>query len=126
MNQLKLTPTNPLEPLHRLIEEEASHIPLGGVSDAPLERMAFRDMPAVYVVVDVTPDAPPRVLDVGESGEVQTRLRSHDRKHEWLREARGVLHVCVYYSLRTMLCADTRRDLERRLRDATNPPCGER
>lgn len=63
-----------------------------------------------------------RVLDIGESGDIHTRVKTHDRQSQWLANSGGgQLHVSSYY------CDEpTRMSIERQLRDLFNPVCGER
>jgi hypothetical protein len=61
------------------------------------------------------------VVDVGESGDVRTRLDTHDRTACWNRNNAGELAVAVYY------CDErTRMTVEATIRRAFNPPCGQR
>lgn len=62
------------------------------------------------------------VLDIGESHDVHTRIRNHDRADQWLRHAVGrTLHVSAFY------CDElTRTLMERQLRAHFNPVCGVR
>ena len=65
------------------------------------------------------------LLDVGESEDVYSRVRSHDRETDWKQESHGwpLLYSVCYtpgYS------KDQRRALEQRLRLEGSPPCGDR
>ena len=63
-----------------------------------------------------------RVLDIGESDDLHTRVKHHDRANQWLANSGGKqLHVSSYY------CDElTRMAIERQLRDIFNPVCGVR
>lgn len=63
-----------------------------------------------------------KVLDVGESHDVHTRVKTHDRTSQWLANNGGLpLHVSSYY------CDEsTRMAIESQLRAIFNPVCGDR
>jgi hypothetical protein len=61
------------------------------------------------------------VVDVGESGDVKTRIDGHDRKLQWHGAGHATLAVAANY------CdAPTRMLVERQLRQQYNPACGDR
>lgn len=63
-----------------------------------------------------------KVVDIGESGAIRTRIANHDRAPCWTgqAQARG-LFAAAYY------CDEpTRMRVEQQLRAQFNPPCGER
>jgi hypothetical protein len=61
------------------------------------------------------------VLDVGEAGDVQNRVSSHDRADEWKRCGYKVLSVAALY------CDEqTRMRIEQELRAQFSPQCGVR
>jgi hypothetical protein len=67
------------------------------------------------------------VLDIGESGNVAERLSGHDRKLSWFVHAMargGEVWFAAHYT--PGATADGRRRIEHGLRQATNPPCGDR
>lgn len=62
-----------------------------------------------------------RVVDAGESGDLRTRLDTHDRATCWGRNNAGELAVAVLY------CDErSRMAVETRLRQTFNPACGVR
>lgn len=63
-----------------------------------------------------------QVLDIGESHDIHTRVKTHDRANQWLSNSKGLqLHVSSYY------CDElTRMQIERQLRTIFNPICGVR
>ena len=66
-----------------------------------------------------------KVIDVGESSEVRSRVESHDRQYCWSFNANnGQLAYAVYYT--PGLHQAGRRTIEQAVRDRYNPPCGER
>lgn len=75
----------------------------------------------VYLVSTKNPDGKHQVLDVGESGNVNSRVATHDRREQWKAKVRDGLFVSAHY------CDEaTRMALEKELRDFLNPPCGDR
>lgn len=75
----------------------------------------------VYLI-SVAENGAHRVLDIGESDDVHTRVKHHDRESQWLANNNGgQLHVSSYY------CDEpTRMLIERQLRGLFNLVCGER
>jgi len=64
------------------------------------------------------------VMDVGESANVQERVLNHDRAPQWKRHCSGVLYFAAHYTPNAQ--QPGRRDIEKRLRELTSPPCGDR
>lgn len=62
------------------------------------------------------------VIDVGESAEVKSRLDDHDRKDCWKKECQGPLTYGVTYT--PHLQQEGRTEIEQKIRDQFNPPCG--
>jgi hypothetical protein len=61
------------------------------------------------------------VVDVGESGDVKSRVETHDRKPQWQGGGHATLGVAADY------CdAATRTRVEQALRRQYNPACGDR
>jgi len=74
----------------------------------------------VYVILGRTSaQSQWQVVDIGESGDVQTRVSNHDRASDWQRQGYLELAVAAIY-------ADERNRtlIERQLRVQFNPPCG--
>lgn len=66
-----------------------------------------------------------KVLDVGESADVRARVLSHDRKDCWTRHgAGGILYYSATYT--PHLQQPGRMEIERAIRSAAKPLCGER
>ena len=80
---------------------------------------------AVYVIICSTKEGKNYVIDVGESGETGVRLSSHDRRSCWERNCSGTLRVYLRYmpSSEGYAAAD-RRQLEQKIRQQYDPPCG--
>jgi hypothetical protein len=61
------------------------------------------------------------VVDVGESGDVKSRVETHDRKPQWQGRGHSTLAVAALY------CdGATRIQVEQALRKQYNPACGDR
>lgn len=83
----------------------------------------LRDTSGVYSVLDDRGTNTWKVLDVGESSEIRTRVQNHDRAGCWERHRLGRLWYAAKYM--PYSTAVERRLIEKQIRDATNPPCGE-
>jgi len=83
------------------------------------------DRAAVYVIICKASDGKHYVKDVGESGEIGIRIANHDRRPCWERNCDGSLFVYLRYmpSSQGYTAAD-RRELESKIRNQYNPPCG--
>lgn len=64
-----------------------------------------------------------RLIDVGESATVKTRVDNHDRKDCWKRNCSGTLSVAVLYTPNQQQAG--RIAIEQAIRQQFNPPCGE-
>lgn len=62
------------------------------------------------------------LIDVGESATVKSRVENHDRANCWRRNCSGTLTVSVFYTPHLQQAG--RREIEQRIRDQFNPPCG--
>jgi hypothetical protein len=88
----------------------------------PLSQADFSDTSAVYVILCDSGESS-RVIDVGETGELGTRIDNHERRDCWARSCQnGTLWVGVY-PMRGQTRA-TRLAVEAELRQQYNPPCG--
>lgn len=110
----------------RLNESAKSFTAHGLTFDGPYTIPDLLDpKPGIYLVLDKLSDDEWRVLDVGESRlDVRERLRSHDRKEQWKSCRKGYVYVAAAYT--PGLTDEQRCELERKIRLAENPPCGER
>jgi hypothetical protein len=70
----------------------ATNVTIGGRTFAcvRLSEADFTDVAAVYVILCVGQDGNWTVLDVGQSGQVGSRIDDHDRKACWTRNCAGV------------------------------------
>lgn len=65
-----------------------------------------------------------RALDVGEAGILRDRLKTHDRSDQWAQACKGAIYYSATYT--PDLTDEQRRALERAIRLAEKPCCGER
>ena len=87
----------------------------------------FADRAAVYVVLCVAQDGSWTVLDVGQSGQVGSRIDNHDRESCWKKHCPyGDIWVCVYSMPSSRYTREDREEFEAELRSKLNPPCGTR
>lgn len=84
-----------------------------GIGDVEINRAA------VYVILDNRDS----VVDVGQSGEVGTRLENHDRKPCWDRN--GGDRVAIKWMPSSQYSREDREKIERSIRAKEDPPCGE-
>ena len=85
-------------------------------SPEPLE-----DKSGVYAVLCLKSDGY-YMIDIGESHEPKTRIKTHERKDCWIQNCDGKLRYAVYYT--PHLQQPGRMEIEQELRDRYNPPCG--
>jgi hypothetical protein len=83
---------------------------------------SLKDDGGLYVLLDRRADGNWYVVDVGESGQIKTRIEGHDRRDSWLRVRTGILGVAVLYT--PGWTPDQRRVLERAVRSRYEPACG--
>lgn len=65
-----------------------------------------------------------KVIDVGESAFVKTRIEGHDRKECWARNCSIGVEYAVFYTPNKQQTG--RKAIEQELRTMYDPPCGER
>lgn len=74
----------------------------------------------VYVILGRSAQTSPwNVVDIGEAGDIQNRVKCHDRAPDWVRQGHGQLAVAAIY-----VDERNRMLIERQLRTQFNPPCG--
>lgn len=94
---------------------------------ARLREAVFPDVAGVYLVVSVDADGSWYALDVGESGQLGSRLEKHDRCGCWMRNSStGNIWVGVHFMPTDQYDWDDRRVVERVLRGQLRPMCGDR
>lgn len=79
------------------------------------------DLPGVYVILTQTSPNNFTVIDVGESGSLQTRIENHDRQGCWNLNSVGDLAAAVLY---TTGSDEARRSIENNIRATYSPVCG--
>jgi len=81
---------------------------------------SLKNRSGVYVILDHNSSGESwKVIDVGESSNIQDRVEDHDRRDCWYRQRCSYLEIAVYY------CRESERmRVEQRVRNKYNPPCG--
>jgi len=105
----------------------ATNLVIGGVSFVcvRLAEADFSDVAAIYVILCVGSDGSSTVLDVGQSGQLGSRIDNHERKGCWGRHCpNGNIWVCVHRMPGST--KQQREQVESTLRSQFNPQCGER
>lgn len=93
----------------------------------PLKDADFKDVAAIYVILCVQQGGVWTVLDVGQTGELGTRIDSHDRRACWERNCPGKnIWVCVYPMPSSRYTKEDRLEFEQSLRTKYDPSCGKR
>ena len=75
----------------------------------------LKDQSGVYVILNGNE----QIIDVGESSEVKTRIKNHERKSCW--KTHRYSSFAVYYTSQA-----NRERIEKQIRENHNPPCGEK
>ena len=91
----------------------------------PLSNADFTNSAAIYVIICVAQAGTWTALDVGQSGELGSRIDSHDRKDCWSRQCQNIW-VCVYRMPSHEYTREDRLRVERLLREELRPLCGSR
>ena len=65
-----------------------------------------------------------KVIDIGMSSNLRTRIQTHDREDCWNAHCSGTLYVCIREMINSK--EEQIRELEEELRETYEPPCGER
>lgn len=94
----------------------------------PLEDANFSDIAAIYIIICIDRISNTyKIIDIGQSSEVGTRLDTHDRKSCWKSQCiNGEIWVCIYKMPSSLYTKQQRLDLERKLRSNHNDLCGDR
>jgi len=72
---------------------------------------------AVYAIVDDSL----KVIDIGQTEDLNNRFPNHSRSQNWQNYKTGRLHLYIY----RLNKQDERLSLEKKVRTDYNPPCGE-
>jgi hypothetical protein len=83
----------------------------------------IKDKAGVYLVFSKNGDSGVN-LDAGEAGEVQSRLKNHERATCWQRHKNGTIYYAVHYT--PSMRQSERMCIEKELRDHLRPTCGDR
>ncbi|HEV7951757.1 MAG TPA: hypothetical protein VGO98_00050 [Candidatus Saccharimonadales bacterium] len=75
----------------------------------------------VYLIATIAPNGQHTVIDVGESHNLQHRIKNHDRAPQWQRNMQNGLYAWTYLANEF-----ERMNIEKAHRIAYNPVCGER
>ena len=81
----------------------------------------IEDRSGVYAVICIMENKR-YLLDVGESAQVKTWLDTHDRRDCWEKNCQGTLAYSVKYT--PNLRQKARQEIEQKIRDRFDPPCG--
>jgi len=93
----------------------------------PLADADFSDIAAIYIIICVASDGSWTIIDIGQSGELGTRIDSHDRQDCWRRKCHnGNIWVCVYPMPTKTYSKQDRLDVEHSLRSKHTNLCGSR
>lgn len=81
----------------------------------------LQEASGVYAILGVSDgNGGRKVIDIGESGWVRTRVKCHDRATAWDRQGMPLRYAALY-------CDEaSRMRIERELRTQFNPSCGDR
>ena len=95
-------------------------IDLGGYSfEGPFTNTSeLKDESGVYAILDKN-NANYSVIDLGESGEIKTRIENHDRKDCWEKNKKGTITIWAHY-----VGKNDRETIEQHIRGKYKFPCG--
>jgi hypothetical protein len=98
-------------------------IKLGNYYFEPHETAAtLQDKSGVYAILCLI-GKEYKVIDIGESSQVKTRIEGHDRESCWKKHCNGTLIIAVHYTPNIQQAG--RREIEQELRRLFRPVCGE-
>lgn len=66
--------------------------------EGPFMLENIKNISGIYAIVDYRLNGMYYLLDVGESGELQDRIKNHDRKDQWLQKKQGYIEFYIYYT----------------------------
>ncbi len=110
------------------MSNNSTNLSIGGYSFkcVSLSDADFNDIAAIYVIICVDSYGKWVVLDVGQSGEVGSRIDSHERKKCWQQYcSNGSIWVCVHKMPSSQYSKSDRLEREKELRNKLDPKCGE-
>lgn len=83
-----------------------------------LNPQSLQTRSGVYAVLGANGNGNHSVIDIGESGDIQTRVLQHDREPCWRRQGKQLAYAALYLNERD------RMRIEQELRAKFDPPCG--
>lgn len=83
----------------------------------------IRNEAGVYLVTRKNTDGKYKIIDVGETDTLKTRLAGHDRKDCWAKYVTFPIFWVLYTSDKAEV---VRRKIEKGIREKYKPDCGER
>lgn len=66
--------------------------------EGPLSPANIKNISGIYAVTDRHFNGNLYLLDVGESSELQDRIKNHDRKNQWENKRKGCIEFYIYYT----------------------------
>lgn len=66
--------------------------------EGPLMLKDIKNTSGIYAIIDHRFNGEFYLLDVGESGELQKRLTTHDRKDQWEKKQQGYIEFYIHYT----------------------------
>lgn len=99
-------------------------IKLNGYSfEGPYSSVDYlEDRSGVYAVLCRNNEGKYRTIDVGEAGQVKTRVQNHERTSCWTRNCKQLSYAAHYTPNKQQA---GRREIEQDIRKAKRVPCGE-
>ena len=82
---------------------------------------SLHEDPGVYAV-GCEKNGITKVIDVGETDNIQDRIKKHDRKDCWEKECKD--GEIIYSEYRTNVSKEKRMEIEKEIREKEDPPCG--
>ena len=66
--------------------------------EGPLVLEDIKNTSGLYAIIDHRVNDKFYLLDVGESGELQNRIKNHDRKDQWAKKKQGDIEFYIHYT----------------------------
>lgn len=87
----------------------------------------FKDVAAIYVIICVASGGSWTVIDVGQTGQLGTRIDTHERIDCWGKKCpNGNIWVCIHRMPSDKYTEEDRRKREKEIRSKHTNLCGER
>lgn len=88
-----------------------------------LSEVNLIDRAAVYAILCSRNDGKYDLVYVGETGQAGARLSNHERANCWSRNCGNSLFVAILWTPSDKITPQTRRTIEKEIRDQYDPPC---